>query len=326
MRVHDLAVGQVGEWLVWSHMVAGSGGDLHVFLPLEDRGIDGIIHRISTDEYAPVQVKVRSWHRSHGIVVNVRSEELAAEQATVVAAHIDVDGVALGDTVLMIPVPDFRRLAHRYVMAGGTVLYEAEVLLPPRVSSVWYPWCCAAAEMGERLLPGAAVATAHLRSPAATHDAARRLGARAEMELVRRATDCDVLNVFKAHPDLEPNEYVIYNTATRTVRGIQVKGVSLSSGAREAEVSVYRPALRPSTTTWFVVFLADTGARNFLPECAVIPADVVAELLRDSGRSRGKDARFEVTRGISGRLVEWRVPLTSLGERLASLPVRDPQP
>jgi hypothetical protein len=45
-RVHNVAVGQVTEWLVWSALVVGSSGDLHVFLPLDDRGIDGIVHRI----------------------------------------------------------------------------------------------------------------------------------------------------------------------------------------------------------------------------------------------------------------------------------------
>jgi hypothetical protein len=326
MRVHDLAVGQVGEWLVWSHLVATSDGDLHVFLPLEDRGIDGIIHRISTDSYARVQVKERDWHRSHGIVVGVRAEELADDQATLVAVHLDLEGVALGRTVLVIPVPEFRRLAHRYEMADGAILYEAEVLLPPRADSIWHPWCCDIAEMGERLLPGAAtgaiLAAPLAPTPAPAQDAAKRLGARAEMELLRRATDCDALNVFKAHPDLEPNEYVMYNTQTRTVRGVQVKAVSLQAGASEADVSVYRPALRPSATTWFVVLLADAGSSDFLPECAVIPSDVVLGVLRDSSRGHGNEGRFEVTRGVTGRLAEWRVPLASLGDRLSSLPLR----
>jgi hypothetical protein len=36
-RLHHLAVGQVAEWQVWSRLVATSGGDLHIFLPIEDR-------------------------------------------------------------------------------------------------------------------------------------------------------------------------------------------------------------------------------------------------------------------------------------------------
>ena len=54
-HLHNLAVGQVAEWMVWTRLVTTSGGDLHVFLPLDDRGVDGIVHRISTDTYARLQ-------------------------------------------------------------------------------------------------------------------------------------------------------------------------------------------------------------------------------------------------------------------------------
>jgi hypothetical protein len=81
-------------------------------------------------------------------------------------------------------------------------------------------------------------------------------------------------------------------------------------------VSVYRPALRPSPRTWFVVFLEDTAADTFLPDCAVIPSIVVGELLAGGDRSNGK---LWVTRGVTGRLAPWRVPVTSLGRHLAEL-------
>jgi hypothetical protein len=51
-RTYALSVGQIAEWLVWTQLVATSFGDLHVFLPLKDEGVDGIVHRISTDDYA----------------------------------------------------------------------------------------------------------------------------------------------------------------------------------------------------------------------------------------------------------------------------------
>ena len=76
VRVRNLSVGQVAEWLMWTRLVATSGGDLHVFLPLDDRGVDGIVHRISTDGFARVQVKGRSLHRYRGIEIQVRADEL----------------------------------------------------------------------------------------------------------------------------------------------------------------------------------------------------------------------------------------------------------
>lgn len=36
------AIGQTGEFLVWANLIAQSGGGLHVFLPMLDRGIDAL--------------------------------------------------------------------------------------------------------------------------------------------------------------------------------------------------------------------------------------------------------------------------------------------
>jgi hypothetical protein len=74
--------------------------------------------------------------------------------------------------------------------------------------------------------------------------------------------------------------------------------------------------LRPSTHTWFVVFLEDDGQPGFLPHCVVIPSIVVAESL--AGHST--DGKLVVTRDVTGRLARWRAPLATLGSRLAELP------
>ena len=55
-----LAAGQVAEFKVWSELIRQSTGGLHIFLPLRDRGIDGVVHRLQDGFYAPVQVKART--------------------------------------------------------------------------------------------------------------------------------------------------------------------------------------------------------------------------------------------------------------------------
>ena len=70
--------------------------------------------------------------------------------------------------------------------------------------------------------------------------------------------------MFKAFPDLEPNECPLYDIASREIAGIQVKSVTFRAGASEAMVSVYRPALRPSPLTWFVILLEDEAGH---PSC-----------------------------------------------------------
>ena len=54
-----LASGQVAEFKVWGELVRQSMGGLHVFLPLRDEGIDGVLHRLSDGLYVAVQVKGR---------------------------------------------------------------------------------------------------------------------------------------------------------------------------------------------------------------------------------------------------------------------------
>jgi hypothetical protein len=49
VRVRNLSVGQVAEWLVWTRLVATSGGDLHMFLPLDDRVVDAAVARYAVD-------------------------------------------------------------------------------------------------------------------------------------------------------------------------------------------------------------------------------------------------------------------------------------
>ena len=318
--VYNLAVGQVAEFSIWTRLIASSGGDLHVFLPLEDRGIDAIVHRISTDTYCPLQVKGHTVHPLHGIALQVTAGELVDDRAVVVGVDVAMAQASVGTLALAVPAPTFRELAQRNVTRGGEVLYEAQMSLPPPPGSPWAPWCVALETLGERLLPRAAVPALPPVMVPAEWFAARRRGFRAEMEVLRRAADADALNVFKAFPDLEPNEYLAYHVETRRITGVQVKALSFRPGATEAQVSVYRPALRPSPRTWFVILLADQGATAFLPDCLVIPSTVVAQEL--AGQT-GDEGRLWVTRAVTGRLAPWRVELARLGERLATLPVVD---
>jgi hypothetical protein len=63
-RDQDSVVGQLAEWEVWVELVVQSHGRLHVFLPLLDRGVDALIHRLDDSLWIPVQVKGRSQLRN----------------------------------------------------------------------------------------------------------------------------------------------------------------------------------------------------------------------------------------------------------------------
>jgi hypothetical protein len=54
------ASSQVFEFRSWALLTEQSRGSLHVFLPLTDRGVDALVHRLSDDRYLLVQAKCRS--------------------------------------------------------------------------------------------------------------------------------------------------------------------------------------------------------------------------------------------------------------------------
>ena len=59
-RQEASASGQVFEFRLWALLVEQSRGGLHVFLPLADRGIDALVHRLSDGTYFRVQARGRS--------------------------------------------------------------------------------------------------------------------------------------------------------------------------------------------------------------------------------------------------------------------------
>src|SRR5467141_636608 len=54
------ASGQVFEFRLWAALTEQSRGRLHVFLPLADRGVDALVHRLADGAYLPIQAKSRS--------------------------------------------------------------------------------------------------------------------------------------------------------------------------------------------------------------------------------------------------------------------------
>src|SRR5258708_29591413 len=136
-RTEASASGQVFEFRLWAALTEQSRGQLHVFLPLSDRGIDAIIHRLSDGAYIPVQAKGRSIVEDGDVHLFVWADSVADDSVLIVAGQI-VEG-GLGPALLAVPAPDFRRLAELstgngrrvYSMAFGTNL---------RFHSRWMPW------------------------------------------------------------------------------------------------------------------------------------------------------------------------------------------
>jgi hypothetical protein len=119
-----LAAGQVVEFKVWAELVRQSMGGLHVFLPLRDQGIDGVLHRLADGVYMPVQVKGRTELTPAGQVhITVTASSLVDDGALIVATL--VDGEQLGGLVLVVAEGEFRKLAAHDVVYGREYLTAA---------------------------------------------------------------------------------------------------------------------------------------------------------------------------------------------------------
>src|SRR2546430_9691824 len=90
-RRHTMSTGQVMEFRVWTKLIRQSHGALHVFLPLLDRGLDGVIHRLTDGEYIPVQVKSRTEVVNGFVEIVFPKRSLVDDSAVLIAALLTVD-------------------------------------------------------------------------------------------------------------------------------------------------------------------------------------------------------------------------------------------
>src|SRR4029077_13650863 len=113
------ASGQAFEFRLWALLTEQSRGRLHVFLPLADRGIDALVHRLGDDAYIPVQAKGRSSLMDGEVHLVVWASSLIDDSALLVSGLL-VEG-GLGPTMMVVAERDFKRLAELSTWDGRPV-------------------------------------------------------------------------------------------------------------------------------------------------------------------------------------------------------------
>lgn len=141
------ASGQVLEFRLWALLTEQSRGRLHVFLPLADRGIDALVHRLTDDAYIPVQAKGRSSLMDGEVHLVVWASSLSDDSALLVSGLL-VEG-GLGPTMLFVPERDFKRLAELSTWDGRPV-YSMGFGMSPRSNSRWLPFLVPTEQLVER--------------------------------------------------------------------------------------------------------------------------------------------------------------------------------
>jgi hypothetical protein len=146
-RGQTLAAGQVAEFKVWAELVRQSMGGLHIFLPLRDRGIDGVVHRLADGLYTPVQVKARTGLTPAGQVhITVTATSLHDDEALLIG--VLVDGDQLGAMVLVVPESRFRELAS-HDMVDDREYLTAAFEMHATGTSRWAPYLVVRDQLAE---------------------------------------------------------------------------------------------------------------------------------------------------------------------------------
>ncbi len=300
------ASGQVFEFRVWAALTEQSRGQLHVFLPLSDRGIDGIIHRLSDGAYIPVQAKGRSTVEDGDVHLFVWADSVADDSVLIVAGQI-VEG-GLGPALLVVPASDFRRLAELSSVNGRRV-YSMAFGTNLRFHSRWMPWLVPTGRLLEKF-----GVTAVPSLPAARVEpqpfAASDLGFVGEQEVIRRIAEARDMNLFRPFPDSETAEILVRHRTNRHVIGLQVKTVTVDAVHPRPSVNVRISSFRPAPTTYFTVLPWVREERKFHDECLVFPS----ERLLDFAQEKKGHYAFEFAPGSKSKskLDTYRRPLTKL--------------
>jgi hypothetical protein len=316
-HAQTLASGQVAEFKVWAELVRQSLGALHVFLPLRDLGIDGVVHRLVDGSFVAVQVKGRMSLTPAGQVhITVTASSLVDDDALIVATL--VDGSELGRMVLVIDEASFRRLAAHDLVDGREYLTAAFGLHlggESRWARFLVPRELLAARFG-RLptdAPPTSPASGDVKSPAAVDR--RYEGFVGEMEVIRRLASSESLALFRPFPDLETVEVLVRHLATRRYLGLQVKTSGFGSAAAEERVYFRRSSFRASASTFICVLGWDRVGRRFVESCLLVPSVDIAGLARVEGewlvlevepgsRRHRKLGRYASELGMLGQTVE----------------------
>jgi hypothetical protein len=312
-RDETSAEGQVFEFRLWAALTEQSRGQLHVFLPLTDRGIDGLVHRLTDGAYLLMQAKSRSSLMDGEVHVVVWADSIVDDEIVIIAGLV-VDG-GLGPTYMVVRARDFKRLAD-LTTHDGRPLYSTEFGMRPRSDSRWLPWLVPSERLAERLrvsVGGMEEAAVEPR-PEWRSD----LGFLGESEVTRRLAEAGALNLFRPFPDLETAEIAVLHLTTRRVIGLQVKTVDVDQARLRATVNVRGSSFRPSPTTFFVVLAWLRDESRFHERCLLIPSEKILEFAHDNGHGHLTFEFLPDSTSQSG-LEKYRIELNELRNLVTGL-------
>lgn len=306
------AIGQAAEFLVWAPLITQSGGGLHVFLPLLDRGLDAVVHRLNDGVYLALQVKAKTSLHGPEAPIAVYERHLFTPDQLVVGVHLDSEH--LGPYVLVADAATFKQKAATMV-DRGRVMLVADMPIRPIPGHSWSEDLVPFERLAERLGAMRLEPTEGLEAEAVT-DADRLIGSWGELEVIRRLAFLEDCGLFRPFPDNETNEVLIRRLATGATIGIQVKTGQLPEPYAYRKILINRSNFVPARSTFLVALGWMVPERRFHEICLVIPSEVIPELAAIVGPNYELHFRPAGSSRPS-RLDRYRVPLELLTETFA---------
>jgi hypothetical protein len=307
------SIGQAAEFLVWATLIAQSGGGLHVFLPLLDRGIDAVIHRLADGKYLAVQVKGKTAVRDDEAPIIVYEKHLFTDDQLVIG--VILDGEQLGPYTLVLDARTFRKKASR-IIDRGRVSLVADMPIRPNAGHKWSEDLVPLTGLAQRL--GFVASTAlQAAPPEPVSDEDRVMGFWGEEEVCRRLAMLEDCGLFRPFPDNETAEILLRRLLTGTTIGIQVKTSQLAEPTGRSHIYVHKSSFVATPTTFVIALAWVVPERRFHESCLVIPSQAVPAISADEGVNYAFHFR-PAKSDRSSRVDKYRVPLESLAETLAS--------
>jgi hypothetical protein len=307
------AIGQAAEFLVWAALIEQSGGGLHVFLPMLDRGIDALLHRLVDGTYIAIQVKSKTSIQHAEAPIAVYENHLFTDDQLIVGVHLDGDH--LGPFALVADTATFKAKAARMVDRGRTMLV-ADIPIHPTPGHKWSEDLVPTNLLAERI--GAAPHLLELGIAAPEPHSEEDLigGFWGEQEVCRRLAMLEDCGLFRPFPDNELSEVVVRRLVTGSTLGIQVKTAKLDESHAYRHLLINRASFVPAPSTFLVALGWVIPEGRFHEQCLLIPSVVLPSIAGTSGPNYEVHFRPD---GSSERSVvdQFRLPLASLSEAIS---------
>lgn len=310
------AIGQTGEFLVWAALISQSGGRLHVFLPLLDRGIDGLIHRLDDGAYIAVQVKTKSTVGHGEAPIAIYEDHLFTPDQLVIGVFLD-HGL-LGPYTLVVDSATLRRDATR-IEDRGRAMRIVDMPVTPTPGHKWSRHLIATTSLADRLAPSVKAAPAiGPIAPSAPSDEDVVIGFLGEQEVCRRLATLDHCGLFRPFPDYEMVEVVVRRLVSGSTVGVQVKTAQLGLPHDTRHVLINRATYVPSASTYVVVLGWILSEGRFHDTCLLIPSVDVPSIASPDGPYYELHFRPDGSAERS-RLDRYRMPLAQLAVAVSRL-------